>query len=191
MYPKTISREELERLEIKAFEGEIILVDNIESFRSIIDELGKHRILGFDTETKPAFKKGKVNKVALLQLSCGSKTYLIRINRIGIPVRLAKILGNPGIIKVGVAIRDDIAVMKKLRNFIPGGFIDLQEMVGDYGIENYGLKNICGIILGFRISKARQLSNWEQEKLDESQLKYAATDAWVPREIYLQLITNN
>jgi len=190
MYLKTISREELERLEVKAFEGEIVISEDVNSLLNILGELEKEKIIGFDTETRPSFKKGKINKIALLQLSAAEKTYLIRINKTGIPARLAKFLSNPKIVKVGVALRDDLAGLRKLRNFKPGGFIDLQEMVKEFGIENYSLKNICGIILGFRISKAQQLSNWEQEMFDESQIKYAATDAWIPREIYLRLIKN-
>jgi ribonuclease D len=190
MYSKTISREELEKLEIKAFDGKIILIEDTERLLDIIDELGRCKILGFDTETRPSFKKGRINKVALLQLSCRKKTYLIRLNKTGMPVRLANILSNPSIIKVGVAIRDDIIALNKLRIFKQAGFVDLQDMVKKYGIENFGLKNICGIILGFRISKAQQLSNWEQEILDESQLRYAATDSWVPHEIYNRLIEN-
>lgn len=191
MYPKTISREEIEKMEIRAFEGEIVLVDNCDCLNAVLEELCKCTEIGFDTETRPSFKKGRVNKVALLQLSTSNKAYLFRLNNIGLPSGLLQILSNESIKKIGVAIHDDLIILKKLKEFVPAGFIELQNLVKEFSIENFGLKKLCAIVLGFRISKAKQLSNWEQEELDLSQLRYAATDAWVPLEIYKELINGS
>jgi len=191
MYPKTISREEIEKMEIRAFEGEVVLVDNYDCLNTVIQELSKCNEIGFDTETRPSFKKGRVNKVALLQLSTTSKAYLFRLNKIGLPPGLLQILSDERIKKIGVAIHDDLIILKKLKEFVPAGFIELQNLVKEFNIENFGLKNLCGIVLGFRISKAKQLSNWEQEELDSGQRKYAATDAWIPLEIYRKLVNGS
>ena len=189
MYPKKISREDLEKMVIRNFEGRIVLVENFKNFNERINNLLNKKVLGFDTETRPSFKKGNVNSVSLLQLSDGDTTYLFRLNKIGLPGSIIKLLKNPQIIKVGVAIHDDLIALRRLKNFNPAGFIELQTMVKNIGIESVGLKYICGIVLGFRISKAQQLSNWEQDILDRKQLRYAATDAWIPLEIYNKLTT--
>ncbi len=178
-------------LPIKQFEGEVFIIDKEEDIFSAVEELKKSKIIGFDTETRPSFKKGGKNKVALLQLSTADKAYLFRLNRITINDAIASLLADESIMKIGVAIHDDIKFLLKNNKFIPGGFIDLQTYVKSFGINVFGLKKLSSLILGYRISKAQQLSNWENEKLTESQLRYAATDAWVCREIYLELRNNH
>lgn len=145
------------------------------------------KVLGFDTETRPSFKKGRKNKVSLIQLSNSEIACLIRINRIGIPDELVTILSNPGITKTGVAIHDDIRYLTGIRKFKPAGFIDLQGFVKEYGIQSSGLKKLAAIILGFRISKRQQVTDWEAIQLSEAQQIYAATDAWVCHQIYNKL----
>ena len=145
-------------------------------------------LLGCDTETRPNFKKGQRNRVALLQLSDGKQCFLFRLNMIGLPVEVASILQRTDIKKVGAAIRDDITALQKLTPFIPNGFVDIQKMMDAYGIEAKSLKKMSAIVLNFRISKSQQLSNWESPVLTHAQQLYAATDAWVSREIYLKLI---
>lgn len=184
IYPENISAEEMQSFELSWFKGEIILVDNEETFFKVIPLLRGKKVLGFDTETKPTFKKGVTHKVSLLQLATDDLACLFRINKIGLPDELIEILSDESIIKTGVAIHDDLKVLKAIRKFTPHGFIDLQTFVKDFGIQSSGLKKLTAIILGFRISKGQQVTNWEAEELTEPQINYAATDAWVCHEIY-------
>jgi ribonuclease D len=187
IFRENISIEEIRELELKWFEGEIVVVDDISKFRSVIPRLKRSDILGFDTETKPSFKKGRKNKVSLIQLADKELACLFRINRIGLPDELVKILTDRNVIKAGVAIHDDIKILKHVSRFEPEGFIDLQGFVKDYGIQSSGLKKLTAIVLGYRISKSQQVTDWEAASLTEAQQIYAATDAWVCREIYNRL----
>jgi len=186
-YFEKIPKEILNELPIRSFEGEIYLINNNKDMYQAVSDLKKQFILGFDTETRPAFKKGVFHNVSLLQLATSNKAYLFRLNNIGLPVELSKILSDKKIIKVGVAIKDDIKALQKLNGFLPGAFIELQKYVDEFGIEDNGLKKITGNVLGFRISKGARLTNWDNTTLTETQLKYAATDAWVSCEIYKKL----
>lgn len=183
-FQKSITKEEVNQMPLHAFEGEIILIDNHDDVAEAVDYLQNQSVLGFDTETRPSFKKGRVNGVALLQLASQSRTYLFRINKIGLPSDLVNILSNPSIEKVGAAIKDDIRGLQKLNDFEPLGFVELQDYVSQVGIESYSLKKLSAIVLKFRISKRQQVSNWEAEELSSGQLRYAATDAWVSLMIY-------
>jgi ribonuclease D len=187
-FKPTLTKEEVSELPVQKFNGEVIYVDSIEGFESVIHEIGDVGFLGFDTETRPTFKKGILNDVSLLQLSTGDRAYLFRLNMIGLPDKLARILANDRIKKVGVAIHDDISSLCKLNQFEPAGFVDLQQFVKDYGIIDNGLKKLTANILGFKISKRQQTSNWEAEMLSQAQIEYAATDAWVCHEIYKTLM---
>ena len=184
---KCISKEELNELPVKGFNGEIIVVDYERDAKKIAPVLKRANVLGFDTETRPTFKKGAKNKVALLQLSTEKSAFIFRLNKMGLPDCLKDILADPKIVKAGVAIKDDILALKQLEKFNPAGFVEIQDWVKDFEIENFGLKKLSGLLLGFRISKAQQTSNWEAEKLTEGQIRYAATDAWVSLEIYNKL----
>ena len=187
-YKEEITAEELVNYGLSWFKGKIVVVDNMGTFDKILPMIRKNGVLGFDTETKPSFRKGRKNRVSLIQLATSDFACLIRVNRIGIPGELADILADPGVIKAGVAIHDDIRFLKHIRKFEPGGFVDLQKMVKDFGIKSSGLKKLSAIILGFRISKRQQVTDWEAEILTEAQQVYAATDAWVCYEIYNNLI---
>jgi len=187
VYKINIDKEELAVLPLIQFEGEIMLVESKEDYLISIEYLARQTMLGFDTETRPAFKKGVVYEVALLQLATKDRAFLFRLNKIGLPNGLINILENPNIEKIGVAIRDDIKGLQKLNNFKPGGFVELQERVKDYGILDFSLKKLSAIVLGYRISKAQQVTNWEALELSEAQQIYAATDAWVSHRIYESL----
>jgi ribonuclease D len=186
-YQENITVEELAGRELSWFKGEIVVVDNLKTFYKVFPKLLGSDLLGFDTETRPSFKKGRKNKVSLIQLSTGSLACLFRINKIGFPEELIKLLSDPSVIKAGVAVHDDIRFLKGIKKFSPGGFIDLQSFVRDYGIQSSGLKKLAAIVLGFRISKRQQVTDWEAEKLTEAQQVYAATDAWVCHQIYNKL----
>ena len=191
MYKENITVEELAEHELSWFKGEIVLVDNLKTFYEVVPRLCGLDLLGFDTETRPTFKKGKKNAVSLIQLSTGDFACLFRINKIGIPDELADLLSDPSVIKAGVAVHDDIRFLKGVRKFTPDGFIELQTFVKDFGIQSSGLKKLAAIILGFRISKRQQVTDWEAEQLSEAQQIYAATDAWVCHQIYTKLINGH
>ena len=175
-----------------SFEGEIIVIDTIEAVDAAVAYLSQQSLLGFDTETKPTFisDDNHIHKVALLQLADNKRAYLFRLNKTGLPKSLARLLSNKQVMKVGVAIHDDIRTLNKLRYFKAENFVDLQKIVANYGIVHKGLKKLAEVVLQGTISKKQRLTNWESETLTEPQLRYAATDAWVCREIYLKLTTN-
>ncbi len=184
MFKESITKEELTDMPLKWFEGEIVLIDSKKKLQLAIDELSGQPIIGFDTETKPSFKKGVINKVALLQLSTKNMAFLFRINRIGLPKEIAAILADENVIKPGVAIHDDIKGLQVIKKFKPRGFVELQDQAKEMGIQNFSLKKLTAIACGFRISKGQQLTNWEADVLTEAQQRYAATDAWAALEIF-------
>lgn len=190
-YQENLTSEELAEYELSWFKGEIVLVDNLKTFHDVFPRLLGSDLLGFDTETKPTFKKGRKNSVSLIQLSTGDLACLFRINKIGIPDELVKLLSDPSVIKAGVAVHDDIRFLKGVKKFTPGGFTDLQNFVKDYGIQSSGLKKLAAIVLGFRISKRQQVTDWEAAVLTEAQQVYAATDAWVCYQIYRKLVNGH
>jgi ribonuclease D len=186
-----ISKEELLSYEVVSFNGEIICIDREEQLESAMSYLWNCSVVGFDTETRPTFKKGQRNNVALLQLSANGKAFLFRLNSIGLPKMLTKFLSSEDVKKIGVAIHDDIKELKQLNSFEARGFIDLQDLVKEYGIISAGLKKLSAIVLGYSISKRQQVTNWENESLTQAQQLYAATDAWVCLKIYETLIRGN
>ncbi len=187
MHKTTITKEELIELPLRQFTGDIVLVETPGMARIAAGYLRDFPVIGFDTETKPSFKKGDNHQVALLQLSTSERAFLIRVQKVGIPDEIRNLLADPLVIKSGVAIRDDLKGLQKIRNFKPAGFVELQESARLAGITDFSLKKLCAILLGFRISKSQQLSNWEADHLTDQQLVYAATDAWASLKIYEQL----
>lgn len=146
------------------------------------------KVLGFDTETRPSFKKGEVYKVALLQLSTETDAYLFRLHSLSQFDRIKNIFENTEIIKVGVAIRDDLKTLQKIFPFIPKGFIELQDIAKEKNLENFGLKGMTAEVLGAELSKGPKLTNWEARELTDPQLMYAATDAWIGLKLYQKLM---
>ncbi len=190
-YKENITAEELSEHELSWFKGEIVLIEDIRAFREVFPKLLGEKLLGFDTETKPTFRKGKKNIVSLIQLSTGTLACLFRINKLGLPDELRDLLADPEVIKAGVAVHDDIRFLKGVKKFEPSGFIDLQSFVKDFGIQSSGLKKLAAIVLGFRISKRQQVTDWEADVLSDAQQIYAATDAWVCHQIYQKLTNGN
>ena len=192
MFVIKIKPEEIEKLDLASFNGETHIIDSLDKeFDNAIRYLKNKNIIGFDTETRPCFSPNQPKYgTALLQLSGAEKAFLFRINKIGMQPKLCRILADNKIIKVGAAVADDIKGLQKYQNFKPGGFVDLQKIVGDYGIKDKSVKKMSAIILGVRISKTQQLSNWEAENLSEPQQRYAATDAWICREMYKKLMSS-
>ena len=186
-FPETITNEEVTQLPALEFPGRMVVVDKLQMVNQACDDLLSHKIIGFDTETRPSFKAGKVNKVALLQLSTFECCYLFRLCTMRLDKAIIKVLESQDVTKVGVAIRDDLKALQKLRHFQPRGFVDLQSIVGDYGIKELSLRKLAAVVLDGRISKAQRLSNWEAAELTQAQKLYAATDAWVSVDIYEHL----
>ena len=173
-----------------SFPGKIHVIDKTGlDFVRAIAYLGTQRIIGFDTETRPVFSPGqRHNHVALLQLSGGGKAFLFRVGTMGMNRLLCAIMSNPRIIKVGAAVHDDVRGLQYYLRFDAKGFVDLQKIAYEWGIRDKSVKKMAANILGVRISKSQQLSNWEAEQLSSAQQMYAATDAWVCREMYLKLL---
>lgn len=182
-----ITSEEVNALPLKAYAGKIVLIDKEEDIETAISEIEQHGVVGFDTESKPAFQKGEFHHVSLLQFAIPDKVFLFRINLTGLTKRICSLLENPDVIKLGVALHDDIIDLKKLRKFSPNGFKDLHSLIKKHGVINSGLRKLAAMILGFRISKSQQTSNWENPVLNDRQQVYAATDAWVCLKIYEKL----
>ena len=187
VFREDIALEEIKDLPLIEYQGKIEIVDDAAKFEVAIKEILSHKIAGFDTETRPSFKKGLQYQVALLQIFCGEVCYLIRLNKVGFPDALRQWFEDESIVKVGLSLRDDIRELRKKRQITPQNLVDLQLIVGDYNIAAMSLKKISAIVLGSRLSKRQQLSNWENPTLNDKQQIYAATDAWVCVEIYKRL----
>ena len=187
VFPNLIDLNAIAALPHKQFEGKIIVADNLTSVHGAIKMAENYPILGFDTETKPSFKKGKTNIVCMIQLSGPDVAFIFRLNKIGFPDELARLLSSNNITKIGLSLKDDFRELSKLRLIKPSSFVELQSYVEQFAIQEKGLKKLAALILGIRISKSQQTSNWESEVLSSSQLAYAATDAWVCLEIYNKL----
>lgn len=186
-YSNTITKEQLDVLPKANFAGQIIVVDKPEQINDACNYLLAQPQVGFDTESRAAFQKGVVNKIALLQLSTPERCYLFRLCCVRLDKAILKVLESPNVQKVGLDVKGDIRELYTLRKFRARNFVDLQSVVGEYGIAELGLSKISGIVLGRRVAKAQRLSNWESVQLTESQQVYAATDAWVCTEIFKKL----
>lgn len=188
MIPFRISKEEVNALPLGQFEGEIYLIDDAELVDEVVEFLEEQPLLGFDTETKPSFKKGIINQVSLLQLSTPKQAFLFRLNEIGFPDSIRGILERETIVKIGAAVHDDIKGLAKLTDsFYANSFFDLNDELKKVGFHNVGVRNLTAMVLGMRISKSEQVSNWEAIELTEKQLRYAATDAWACLEVFKKL----
>lgn len=190
MYKISIQPEEIEKMPLGSFPGEISVISkNGLEYARAIAYLRSQKVIGFDTETRPVFEPGKHNNhVALLQLSGKDKAFLFRVNSMGMRRMICAILSNPRITKVGAAVHDDIRGLQYYTKFEAKGFVDLQKIGWEWGIKDKSVKKMAAIIMGCKISKTQQLSNWEAKELSASQKMYAATDAWICREMYLKLL---
>ncbi|MDE7108374.1 MAG: 3'-5' exonuclease domain-containing protein 2 [Muribaculaceae bacterium] len=173
----TIPKEKLAALPTTHFEGEIIVIDKAEQVEEAVNVLRQETIIGFDTETRPSFRKGHLNKVALVQLSTHTRCYLFRINLIGLVQPLIDILEDESILKIGLSTHDDFHNLNKLQIIQPAGFVELQNYVKEFRIADNSLAKIYAILFGLRVSKGQRLTNWEAETLTSAQQHYAALDA--------------
>lgn len=191
-YRESITPEEIECLDLISFPGEIeIITEEGERFDAAIRDLASQRMIGFDTETKPVFQPHAPRcPTALLQLSSEETSYLFRLHTLGLPKSLADILASKSITKVGAAVTDDVRGLQHYTRFEPARFMDLQRFAELYGIKDKSVKKLSAIILGRRVSKAQQLSNWEAQQLSWPQQLYAATDAWICLVMYKRLLAS-
>lgn len=183
--PKRLEKEAINELPLVRFQGSIKLAEDTKSFQRLAAKLSKQRVLGFDIECKPNFKRGPNNPPALIQLATSDQAFIFRLYPVMKLGPLVEILENPNIIKTGVAIKDDIHNLQKIESFTAGGFEDLAKLAQSLKIEQTGLRNLTAIFFKQRLSKSAQLSNWQKRPLSPSQINYAATDAWISRELYL------
>jgi ribonuclease D len=182
-----IDKNLIQTLPLTSFEGEVIIVDTPDKVQEAVAYLKDFTVLGVDTEARPSFKRGVHYPTALVQVATMERCYLFRLTHVGMPRELADIFANPNICKVGLAFKDDLNGLRRRRDFKPANCIDLQSIVCKYGIMDLGLQKIFAIIFGKKISKAQQLTNWENSHLTAEQAKYASTDAWATLSIYLEL----
>ena len=160
------------------FPGRIITIFSEGEAEKAVEYLLKHKILGIDTETRPSFKRGRANKVALLQVSTHDTCFLFRLNMIGLTPAIVRLLEDTSVPKIGLSLKDDILMLQNRQKFLPGNFYDLQQHVKEIGIEDLSLQKLYANVFGQRMSKAQRLSNWEAQVLTPAQKMYAATDAW-------------
>ncbi len=186
-YIISIPKPQLAQLPMAKFHGHIIVIDRPEQVDESIAILRESEIIGFDTETRPSFKKGALNEVALLQLAVPGTCFLFRINRIGMLPQIIDLLQDPECLKVGLSIHDDFLNLHRIAEFSPEGFIDLQTYVKKFHIADNSLTRIHAILYGERVSKGQRLTNWEAETLTESQKEYASLDASACIRIYTTL----
>lgn len=169
------------------FEGRIFVIQTETEADKAVDYLMTAPLLGFDTETRPSFKKGMMNKVSLLQLSTDDTCFLFRLNNMGIPPSVVRLLQDEGVAKVGLSLHDDFVSLRRRMDFVPKGFLDLQEYVKGFGISDLSLQKLYANIFGQKITKGQRLTNWEADVLTEGQKLYAATDAWACIRIFREL----
>ena len=184
----SISPDEINGLPLKTFDGKTVVISDVRQLPKAIKEIEKHEVVGFDTETRPSFKRGQFYQVSLLQLAVPKKAYLIRVNHTGVTEDIKRLFENPNVIKSGVGIRDDLKALQKHTPFEPAGFFDLSTLAKQAGLQVESVKKLTALLLGFRISKSAQTSNWETPTFTQKQIEYAATDAWVCLELYEKLM---
>lgn len=187
-YTHHIAKELIHWMPLAQFEGEVIIIDRHSQIADAVHYLRQQQTVGVDTEARPSFTRGVHYPTALLQIATRERCYLFRLSHIGMPKEIAQFFASPAVCKVGLAFKDDLNGLRRLRDFKPANCIDLQTIVGKYGILDLGLQKIFAICFGKKISKTQQLTNWENEHLTPEQARYASTDAWATLLIYEDLL---
>jgi len=191
-YLRSFTKDEINAMPLRRYEGEIKVIRTKDERTRALEEIVGETVLGFDTETRPVFKKGKKpGPPSLLQLATADCAYVFQIGVLPMDNGLCDILADRSVTKTGVAVRDDILGLQRLARFKPSGFVDLSAITAQHKLQTHGLRNMAANLLGFRISKSAQCSNWAKDSLTPQQVAYAATDAWVSRELYLALVDLN
>lgn len=186
--PERISKDAINELPLARFPGRIHLVTTPAAVTVAVKRLSKVRVLGFDTESRPSFRKGDNFPPTVVQFADAEDAYIFQIGRLGGLDGIRPLLENPDILKVGVALHDDVKRLKEVGDFKPGGITEIADLSKALGIENTGLRSLVALFLERRISKGAQVSNWARRTLSQGQINYAATDAWISRELYMKLV---
>ena len=187
LYPNKIEKSTISTLPPCDITGEIIIIDRPEDVAAAVDDLKQCSLIGFDTETRPSFRRGESNTISLLQLATDRRAYLFRLKKIGQNQLLKELLESEDHMKVGLSVHDDFHSLNRWMPCRPKNFIELQKYVKAFGIEEMSLQKIYAIVFNQKISKRQQLSNWEADQLTPAQQQYAAIDAWACRNIYYEL----
>ena len=183
---KTMTREELAQLAIRRYEGKVCLVSTADEVEKALHDVRREEVVGLDTETKPTFHVGQFHLPSLVQIATASAVYLFQLKRLDFSGALTEVLENRSLIKAGIGLADDFSKLKKVFAFTPQNIVDLSLVANRQGIKQSGVRNLAGQLLGFRVTKGSRTSNWAHPRLTPSQILYAATDAWVCRELFLR-----
>jgi ribonuclease D len=183
-HPKSITRVDLAQLAVRSYEGPVSLVATADDLERARHELHRAHVVGIDTESPPAFRKGESHLPSLVQIATKHTVYLFQLKRMDCAEVLVELLQNPAIIKAGIGLRDDFIKLRQLFPFEETRILDLSAVARRHGMEQTGVRNLEALFLGFRISKGQSTSNWGREELTQNQIRYAATDAWVCLELY-------
>ena len=186
--PRKLEKQEINALPLKIYDGKTFIINTLQDVKPSCDLLQKENILGFDTETRPAFQKGEHYSPSIIQLAGKKSVFIFQLHQIGFCKPIKQLLSNRNILKCGVAIKHDLSELNLLSKFIPRGFVDLGELARKAFIPHHGLRGLAAYFLRFRISKQAQTSNWNIKTLSKKQIIYAATDAWVGRELYFKFM---
>ena len=186
-FDRRMSKDEINACPMDQWTGPVSVVRTKAELATAMDKLASHTLLGFDTETRPAYTKGESYPPSLLQLASETEVFIFQLKELGLAKPLRKILADSSIIKAGVSLDYDIKELKEMAHFKAAGFVDLGDIAKKANIKNHGLRGLAAVLLGFRISKGARTSNWAKDVLAPHQIQYAATDAWVGRKIYLAL----
>ena len=186
-FRRHLSSDEINLLPIVHYEGPVSVIRSEGDFENALGDINQSGVLGFDTETKPTFRKGRVNQPSLIQLATQTTVYLVQLSWFPFGEAMASVLSNPKLIKAGVGIRFDMLTLAKLFPFVPQGLVDIGSVAKSKKFSSQGLRTLAAILFGWRISKSSQCSNWSLRELTQKQIVYAATDAWVSRRIYFKM----
>lgn len=187
-YTRKISKEEINELPLVHYTGKVTLVQDNAGLSHALNALNNEKIIGFDTETRPNFQKGVCNLPSIIQLATANEVFILHLGWIDFSQGIRELLADASHLKTGVAVRDDIKGLQKIAPFRDAGVIDLGEKAHQVHMETRGLRTLAANLLGIRISKAMQCSNWSRQELSPQQISYAATDAWISREIHLRFV---
>jgi len=188
-FARALSPEAVNQLPIRRYEGEVRLIETRDDAEHAAADFAAERVVGFDTETRPAFRAGQSYLPSLAQVATARAVYLFPLLQVGIPVVLGKLLSSPRTAKAGVGVPDDVRQLRKLFAFTPAAFVDLGALARRHGLEKSGVRTLAALFLGVRVPKAAKTSNWAARRLSPQQIAYAATDAWVCRELFLKFET--
>jgi ribonuclease D len=183
---RDVSRDEVNELPIRRYEGPVVLIETAPALEAAMMDLHAERVAGFDTETRPAFRVGVSYAPALAQLATARSVYLFPLQRLDFEPEIAELMASPRLVKTGVSVKDDLRQLQKLFSFEEQSIVDLGDVARRHGLKQSGVRNLAGLFLGYRVPKGSKTSNWAAARLSAQQITYAATDAWVCRELYLK-----